>query len=146
MREHIDKKHRDQPPEVSKSTSHGRRGRPQGSNNRHRRDGVWSPALRFVQEAMARLRRLIGDHLQVWYVVDDGAFGHHDARHMVTPLGWPLISKLRHDAARYFPSAGPYSGRGKRKKSGQKLDDRKMSDDYLNISSLDKDIQTPIDQ
>ena len=142
--EQIDKKHSDKPPDVSKRTSHGRRGRPQGSKNRHRRDGVLSPALRFVQEAIARLLQVIGDHLQVLYFVYDGAFGHHDARQMVTQLGWPLISKLRHDAARYFPDDGPYSGRGKRKKYGQKLDDRKIADDYLKISSSAKDIQTQI--
>src|SRR5258705_7720839 len=146
MMEQIDKKPSDKPPEVSKRTSHGRRGRPKGSKNRHRRDGVLSPTLRFVQETIARLLQLIGDHLQVLYFVYDGAFGHHDALQMVTQLGLHLISKLRHDAALYFPYDGPYSGRGKRKKYGQKLDYRKISDDYLKISSLDKDIQTQIYQ
>jgi putative transposase len=146
MMEQIDKKPSARPPEVSKRTSHGRRGRPKGSKNRKRRDGVLSPALRFVQETIARLRQLIGDHLQVFYVVDDGALGHHDALQMVTQLGVHVISKLRHDAALYCPYDGPYSGRGKRKKYGQKLDYRKISDDYLKISSIDKDIQTQIYQ
>lgn len=35
---------------------------------------------------------------------------------MVRQLGVPLIAKLRHDAALYFPSEGPYAGRGKGKK------------------------------
>jgi len=144
--EQIDKKPSDRPPEVSKSTSHGRRGRPQGRQNRHRRDGVLSPALRCVQETIARLLQLIGDHLQVFYVVYDGAVGHHDALQMVTQLGWHVLSKLRHDAALYCPYDGPYAGRGKRKKSGQKLDDRKIADEYLKLSSLDKEIQTQIYQ
>ena len=33
-----------------------------------------------------------------------------------------LISKLRYDAALYFPYAGPYAGRGPRRKYGRKVD------------------------
>ncbi len=146
MMEQIDKKPSDNPPEVAKKKSPGKRGRPKGSKNRNRRDGMLSPALRFVQETITRFLQLIGDHLQVCYFVYDGAFGHNDALQMVTQLGLHLISKLRHDAALYFPSDGPYAGRGKRKKYGKKLDYRRISDTYLKTSSVDKDIQTQIYQ
>jgi DDE superfamily endonuclease len=79
-----------------------------------------SPYLRFVQETIKRLLGVIGAHLQVMYFVFDGAFGHNDALQMVRQLGLHLISKLRYDAALYFPYDGPYSGRGKRKKIWQK--------------------------
>jgi len=146
MMEQIDKKPSDNPPEVAKKKSPGKRGRPKGSKNRNRRDGMLSPALRFVQETITRFLRLIGDHLKVCYFVYDGAFGHNDALQMVTQLGLHLISKLRHDAALYFPYDGPYAGRGKRKKDGKKLDYRRIADTYLKTSSVDKDIQTQIYQ
>jgi hypothetical protein len=60
--EQIDKKPSDNPPEVAKKKSPGKRGRPKGSKNRHRRDGMLSPALRFVQETITRCLQLIGDH------------------------------------------------------------------------------------
>ena len=114
------------PRQVSTHKTNGKRGRPPGSKNQHRRDVVLSPYLRFVQETIKRLLEVIGDHLQVMYFVFDGAFGHNDALQMVRQLGLHLISKLRYDAALYFSSDGPYAGRGKRKKYGQKLDYRHM--------------------
>jgi hypothetical protein len=57
-----------------------------------------------------------------------------------------LISKLRHNAALYFPYDGPYAGRGQRKKYGKKLDCRHISDAYVKTSFVEKDIQTKIYQ
>ncbi len=146
MMEQIDKKQTTNPPDVSKTKSQRKRGRPQGSTNRNRREVVLSPYLRFVQETMHRLLELIGACLQVIYFVYDGAFGYNDALQMVKQLGLHVISKLRHDAALYFPYAGPYSGHGKRKKYGHKLDYRDIADTYLQVSSVEKDIKTKIYQ
>jgi putative transposase len=55
-----------------------------------------------------------------------------------------VIATLRHDAALYFPSEGPYAGRGKRKKYGKKLDDQHMPNDYLQEDFVDKDMRTRI--
>ncbi len=134
LTEQIDKPHSDTPQEVSKKKSHGKRGRPPGSKNQHRRDVVLSHYLRFVQETIKRLLQLIGDHVKVMYFVFDGAFGHNDALQMVRQLGLHLISKLRYDAALYLPYDGPYAGHGKRKKYGTKLDYRNISTDYLKES------------
>ena len=122
MLEQLAQAHTETPPEVSKQKSPGKRGRPPGSKNQHRREVTLSPYLRFVQETIKRLLQLIGAHFQVMYFVFDGAFGHNDALQMVRQLGLHLISKLRYDAALYFPYDGPYAGRGKRKKYGKKLD------------------------
>jgi len=65
---------------------------------------------------------------------------------MVRQLGLHLISKLRHDAALYFPYEGPYSGRGKGKKYGKKLNYRDIPAAYLKESSLEKGIETKIYQ
>src|SRR5215217_6726719 len=91
-------------------------GRPKGSKNQHRREVTLSPYLRFVQESISRVLQLIGEHAKVHHFVFDGAFGYNDAVQMVRQLGLYLISKLRHNAALYFPYDGPYSGRGRQKK------------------------------
>jgi putative transposase len=134
------------PRQMSQRKPHGKRGRPQGSKNQHRRDVVLSPYLRFVQATIKRLLELIGAHLQVMYFVFDGAFGHNDALQMVRQLGLQLISKLRYDAALYFAYDGPYAGRGKRKKYGKKLDYRHMDVQHLKAFSVEKDIETKIYQ
>jgi len=132
--------------EVSKKKSQGKRGRPKGSKNQQRRDVTLSPYLRFVQETIKRLLQLIGAHLQVMYFVFDGAFGHNDALQMVRQLGLQLISKLRYDAALYFPDDGPYAGRGKRKKYGKKLSYQHIPEAYLKESSVEEVIETKIYQ
>ena len=55
-----------------------------------------------------------------------------------------MISKLRHDAALYFPYEGPYAGRGKRKKYGKKRDYQHIPNDYLQEDFVDKDMRTRI--
>ena len=68
----------------------------------------------------------IGDACKVVYFIFDGELGHNDAMQMVRQVGLHLISKLRYNAALYFPYHGPYSGRGPRRKYGQKLDYRNI--------------------
>jgi putative transposase len=144
--EQIEAKHTDKPPETPQKKSSGKRGRPPGRKNRHRRDVVLTPYLRFVQETIHGLLQLIVDHVKVRYFVYDGAFGHNDALQMVKQLGLHLISKLRYDAALYFPYDGPYAGHGQRKKYGKKLDYLHLPDTALQASSVDEDIETKIYQ
>jgi len=146
MMEPIDKAPTNNPPDVSKKKSPGKRGRPQGSKNRSRRAVELSPALRFVQETITRFLQLIGEHVKVIYFVYDGAFGNNDALQMVKQTGLHLISKLRHDSALYFPYDGPYAGRGKRRKYGKKLDYQHLPAEYLQSSSLEDVMQTKIYQ
>src|SRR2546430_5225622 len=101
--EQIEPQHPANPPEAPQQPSAGKRGRPKGRKNQNRRDVVLTPYLRFVQETINSLLKLIVEHVKVRYFVYDGAFGHNDALQMVTQLDLHLISKLRYDAALYFP-------------------------------------------
>ena len=146
MLEQLEKQHTATAPEGSKQTSSGKRGRPKGSKNQQRRDVELSPYLRFVQETSTRVLQMIGTSFTLVSFVFDGAFGHNDALQMVRHLGLHLISKLRYDAALYFPYDGPYAGRGQRKKYGTKLAYRHIPEEYLQESFVEKDIETKIDQ
>jgi len=130
------------PKKKSTKKSGKKRGRPKGSRNQNRREVELSPYLLFVQDTLKRLLKLIGDRLKAVYFVFDGAFGHNDALQMVRQTGLHLISKLRHDSALYFPFEGPYSGRGKPKKYGDKLNYGDIPDAYLKESKIEKDIET----
>lgn len=144
MLEQLEKQHTATAAEVPKHTSSGKRGRPKGSKNQQRRDVEWSPYLRFVHETSARVLQMIGTSFTLVYFVFDGAFGHHAALQMGRHLGVHLIAKLRYDAALSFPYAGPYAGRGKRKKYGTKLDYHDIPTEYLQESFVEKDIETTI--
>jgi DDE superfamily endonuclease len=127
-------------------TSRGPRGRPKGSKNRNRREVELSPSLRFIQEHIKRLLQQIGDAFKVVYFIFDGELGHNDAMQMVSQVGLHLVSKLRYNSALYFPYAGPYAGRGPRRKYGKKLDYRNMPSAYLQATSIDEGIETNIYQ
>ena len=146
LMEQIEPTHPANSPEAPPQKSHGQRGRPKGRKNRNRRDVVLTPYLRFVQETINGLLKLIVEHIKVTYFVYDGAFGHHDALQMVRQLGLHLISKLRYDSALSLPYHGPYSGRGRRKKYGKKLDYRHMPAAALQASAVEEDIETHIYQ
>ena len=129
-----------------KTKSGGLRGRPKGSKNRNRREVNLSPSLRFIQLHIKRLLEQIGDTFNVVYFIFDGELGHHDALQMVQQVGLHLISKLRYNSALYLPYDGPYSGRGPRRKYGQKLDYQNLPSEHLKTTSIDKEIKTQIYQ
>src|SRR5918999_2315721 len=126
-----------QAPSKRKKKSGGSRGRPKGSQNRNRREVDLSPSLRFIQLHIKRLLEQIGDTFNVVYFIFDGELGHNDALQMVQQVGLHLISKLRYNSALYRPYDGPYSGRGPRRKYGQKLDYQNMPSEYLTSKCVD---------
>ena len=65
---------------------------------------------------------------------------------MVRQVGLHLISKLRYNSALYFPSDGPYCGRGPRRKYGQKVNYHHIPSTYLQSTSIEKEIKTQIYQ
>jgi hypothetical protein len=124
----------------------GKRGRPQGSQNKNRREVELKPYLIRIQTMLTQLLALIGVSLKVSYCVMDGAFGNNYALQMVRQGSLHLISKLRADAALYFPYTGPQKKRGARKKYGPKLDYAHLPDQYLQETTVLDGIQTSIYQ
>ena len=134
------------PQAQAKKKTSGQRGRPKGSKNRNRREVEISPSLHFIQEQIKRLLQQIGDAFKVVYFIFDGELGHNDAMQMVRQVGLHLVSKLRHNSALYFPYAGPYAGRGPRRKYGKKLDYKHIPSAYLQATSIDEERETTIYQ
>jgi len=91
---------------------------------------------------LAALLHLIAGFLPLCYVVLDGHFGNHNALHMARQCDLHLISKLRYDAALYFPYTGPYAGRGPRRRYGRKVDYDDLPAPYLKATTVEGHIQT----
>jgi len=123
-----------------------KRGRPKGSQNKNRREVELKPYLVHIQTMLKELLSLIGLDLNLVYWVLDGAFGNHYALQMVRQCSLHLISKLRADAALYFPYAGPQKQVGAHKKYGHKLDYAHIPDQYLKETTVLEGIQTRIYQ
>lgn len=124
----------------------GKRGRPKGSKNKNRRAVELTAYLLHIQTMLQKLWQLLGAELAPLYCVMDGAFGNNNALQMVRQCSLHLISKLRCDAALYFPYQGPQKKQGANKKYGDKLNYDHIPDTYLKESKVEKGIQTNIYQ
>src|SRR5215475_12958969 len=123
-----------------------RPGRPKGSKNTPKAAATLSPELTRITAMLTALLQLIATVLSVTYLVLDGHFGNHNALQMARQSHLHLISKLRCDAALYFPYAGPYGGRGPRRKYGQKVDYANMPEKSLKETTVEEHIQTHVYQ
>ena len=123
-----------------------RPGRPKGSKNRNRRDVELPPYLLQIQAMLHSLLHVVGADIRPIYCVLDGAFGNNYALQMVRQCSLHLISKLRYDAALYFPYQGPQKKFGPRRKYGDKLNYARIPDQCLKTSSVEDGIQTRIYQ
>jgi DDE superfamily endonuclease len=123
-----------------------RPGRPKGSTNTNTATRTLTPELMRIKAMMEALLRLITTVLSVAYLVLDGHFGSHNALQMVRQCNLHLISKLRCDAALYFPYTGPYAGRGPRRKYGRKVDYDHIPETYLKHTTVNGHIETRLYQ
>jgi putative transposase len=95
---------------------------------------------------LKKVLHLIGNGTILPCIVLDGAFGNNNALQMVKQCGGHLISKLHRNSALYFPYSGKYSGRGKRKKYGDRVNYDNIPKEYLKETTREESIQTEIYQ
>src|SRR6266849_10071969 len=128
------------------STAKRRPGRPKGSKNKPKADVTLTPELGRITSMLDALLKLIAGCIRLTYLVLDGHFGNHNALQMARQSNLHLISKLRCDAALYFPYTGPYAGRGPRRKYGAKVDDAHMPEKSLIATTVEGPMQTCVYQ
>jgi putative transposase len=117
-------------------------GRPKGSKNNPKVDGTRTPELARITGMLNALLHRLAGVVSLTYLVLDGHFGNHNALQMAQESHLHLISKLRCDAALYFPYAGPYAGRGPRRKYGDQVDYDNLPIPYLKETAVDGHMQT----
>lgn len=126
--------------EKQTDTAPKKRGRPKGSRNKTEKTVELSPFLQLLQTQLRSALTLIGQVLSVCYLAYDGALGHYAAVQMAKELGLYLVSKLRHDAALYFPYTGEYSGRGRPRKYGDKFTKAALTAQNLRKTKIEGDM------
>jgi hypothetical protein len=117
-------------------------GRPQGSKNKPKAAVTLSPELQRIRTMLQAQLQLIAGMIPLVYLAMDGHFGNSPTLQMVRACDLHLISKLRADAALYFPYAGPYQGRGPRRKYGTKLDVDALPAQYLRRTTVEDGVET----
>lgn len=131
---------------AERRTTSRKPGRPKGSRNKDKTQVTFTPELLLIKTMIQKLLQLIGGSLPLTYLLLDGKFGNNNALQMTQQCGLHLVSKLRHDAALYFPYDGPYSGRGPYRKYGDKIDYDQLPDEYLQQMVVEDGIETRIYQ
>jgi len=117
-------------------------GRPKGSRNKNKAKAVLNPELQRIQKMLQVLLNTIQGTIHVTYLVLDGHFGNHPALHMVRQCQLQLISKLRSDAALFFPHTGPSPKRGPRPRLGEQMNVRKIPEAYLKETKVEDGFET----
>jgi putative transposase len=128
------------------STARRRSGRPQGSQNTPQADVTLTPELGRIAGTLDALLTRVAGYIPWTYLVLDGHFGNHNALQMARQSHLHLISKLRYDAALYFPYTGPYAGRGPHRTYGRKLEYHNIPAPYLKETTVEGNIQTCLSQ
>ncbi len=118
------------------------RGRPKGSKNKDKTAVSLNRELLHIKGMLAALFDLIAGAIAPTHLALDGHFGHNYALQMARQMGLYLVSKLRYDSALYLPYRGP----NRQRKYGEKLNPRKMPEQFLCECYSDQDIQTEIYQ
>jgi putative transposase len=121
-------------------------GRPKGSKTKPKTELSMSPELQRIQTMLQAQLQLIAGRVSVGYLALDGHFGNSPTLQMVHGCGVHLISKLRADAALYFPYDGPYQGRGPRRKYGAKLDVDAIPERFLRQRSVEEGVESCVYQ
>jgi hypothetical protein len=123
-----------------------RPGRPKGSKNTPKADVPLTPELVRITGWLDALLQLIAGVVSLTSLVLDGHFGNHNALHVARQCNLHLISKLRCDAALSFPYAGPYAGRGPRRKYGDRVDYEHLPVPYLKETTVEGRMKTCVYQ
>jgi putative transposase len=123
-----------------------RPGRPKGSANKNRKDVELSPFQIQLQGCIRAALKLAGADFGIVYFVYDGALGNNAGLQAVAQTGLRLISKLRHDSKLYLPYGGAYSGRGRRRKYGDRLTPETLAEAHLKTETVEKGIRTRVYQ
>ncbi len=127
----------------AKSKAKKRRpGRPKGSKNKDKTQVALTPELERIKAMVLQQLALINGDIALTYLVLDGHFGNKNALQMTRQCGLHLISKLRHDAALYFPYAGAQNKRGAPRKYGDKINYDHIPAQYLKESIVEDGIRT----
>ena len=121
-------------------------GRPKGSTTKPKTEVSLSPELQRIQSMLQVQLQLMAGRVPLVYLALDGQFGNSPALQMVRGCGLHLISKLRSDAALYFPYGGPYQGRGPRRKYGAKLDVDAIPERFLRQRRVEDGVETCVYQ
>lgn len=143
------RKSKKKPSKKTKAKSSGQKkkgGRPKGSKNKQnvKQEGLLYQGFEALLSMVVPFLLVLCPHLK--YVLGDGAYGNKTCCLIAREFGLELISKLNRNTGLYLPYQGRYSGRGRPRKYGDKLDYQNLEEQYLLSNNIESGIQTKVYQ
>lgn len=104
-------------------------GRPKGSKNKEKVEEQLAPTFRLLEEQFIELKKWL--NIQVKHFLGDGKYANNTVVKLCKKYDFLLISKLQNNAALFFKYTGKYSGKGKPRTYGDRVDYNNIHADYL---------------
>jgi len=124
--------------EPEKPAPKRKRGRPKGRKNYEKPAPTLSPLLSLFQGMLGMIQGYLTS-LRVSHIVLDGKFGNYPSTWVVREAGHHIISKMRQDAALYFPYDGAKPRCGPTPRYGTKLDYKHLPAQHLSHTQFTGD-------
>lgn len=131
--------------EKTKQAIGNKRGRKKGSKNIVKQKEL-AASFRLLKNQLEKCLSALKGKLSIAHLVADGFYGNISVIDICNNLGLFLISKLQSNPAIYYKYTGPYSGRGRKRIYGDKVDLKNLPYQYLVSHELKNDIITVIYQ
>lgn len=131
--------------EKIKQAKGNKRGRKKGSKNNVKKKEL-AASFRILKDQLEKCLSALKRKLSIAHLVADGFYGNISVIEICNSLGLFLISKLQSNPAIYYKYTGMYSGRGRKKTYGDKVDLKNLPYQYLVSHELKNDIMTAIYQ
>ena len=122
------------------------RGRPLGSRKKPLQDQPRSPELARIDTQITQFLHENNGKIPLRHIAFDGHFGNIPTLEIVQRHGLHIITKLRADSVLYLPLNTQYSGRGRPKMFGEKVDVHNISTHYCVQMTHDGDTQIQLFQ
>lgn len=103
-------------------------GRPKGSS-KIKTEKTIAPTFKLLKKQLEQVQALIKQ--SVLYFVGDAKYGNQTVIKICQDFGYEVISKLQYNSALRFKFDGAYSGRGRPKRYGGRVDYQSLPDAYL---------------
>lgn len=123
--------------DAKKKNKGGKRGPKAGSKNSPKKETELVPSFRLLKSQLEEVVKKIEGNFIIKYFVGDGGYGNSTAAKICNDLSLFLVSKLQYNAALYFKYTGTYSGRGRKRIYGDKVDYNKLPEKFLVKTEVD---------
>jgi putative transposase len=131
--------------EKIKQSKGNKRGRKKGSKNNVKEKKL-SGSFRLLKEQLEKCVSVLKGKLSISHIVADGFYGNITVIEICNSLGLFLISKLQSNPAIYYKYDKAYSGRGRKRIYGDKVDIKNLPYEYLVSHDIKDNVVTVIYQ